>query len=232
MRAEEVKQLERPTDDTLPLFAYGNLKHGELGHELIRSHVAEARPATITGTMWIADGSRGYQRQGHDPGSGSSIRIFGCVRRDLPIRTCRLLPVGNHDLRPDRGTQVNLLVSAPGLRRARDGGDVVHGPWSTADDPLFKHGLASVRTTLLADGPEPLGLVGDVAANWGHFYRLQAAFMLTCSLLERTTFRVVAEGGPTAAVNRLGRRDDFVAAVEQVQPQNYGRAVTRADDPG
>ena len=46
-RAREVIQrvLEVPSDTTLPLFLYGNLKPGELGFELVREHVADMREA-------------------------------------------------------------------------------------------------------------------------------------------------------------------------------------------
>jgi hypothetical protein len=131
------------------------------------------------------------------------------------------------------GLEVNVLGPAEGLTSDRGGGDVLYEPWTSALDPLFRYGLAAVATTLRSDGRLAFGgkVPFDDPRDWTRFYRLQAAYMLSCSILERIAFRIAPNDGPTAKVNAVGRQAEFVAAVQQVGVQIPQRAVHRADNP-
>ena len=48
--------LELPLDARKPLFVYGNLKPGEIAHDLISDQVSHVLPGKIGGYIWVRDG--------------------------------------------------------------------------------------------------------------------------------------------------------------------------------
>jgi len=130
------------------------------------------------------------------------------------------------------GVEANILVPATGLKPNPDGGDILWEPWQTALDPLFKFGLNTVSAVIGADGLSPIHPNDEAPETWDRYYRLQSAYMLACSILERIAFRVIGETrGVTARVNSLGGTPAFVQAVNQVGFENRGRSVFRSDNP-
>ncbi|WP_195165369.1 gamma-glutamylcyclotransferase, partial [Mycobacteroides abscessus] len=136
-----------------PLFVYGNLKPGELGHVLISPWVCDSRPAAVAGHLWVRDGvpladlgSRGYIRGHLLTLSASGYRAVGELEPTAYYQWAKVTCI-----EPSR-LKANTLVAAGGLTPDRGGGDVLYEPWTSAQDPLLTYGLAAVTDTLRNDG--------------------------------------------------------------------------------
>jgi len=222
-----------PDDTEKPLFVYGNLKPDELGYDLIPKQVSDPQPAEVPGRIWVRDGV---------PLADFNFRggsISGCILTLSPEgydKVGKFEPAEYYQWSPatcvePAGLEVNVLGPAAGLTPERGGGDVLYEPWSTASDPLFTHGLATVAETLRRDGRRDFedNIPFDDRGEWMRFYRLQAAYMLACSILERIAFRIAPNDGPTQAVKAVGRQVE--SAVEEAGVKIPQRAVYRADKP-
>jgi hypothetical protein len=222
---------------------YGNLKPGELGYDRISEHVSgNPEEAEVRGHIWVRDGvPLANLKSDDDEQSDEREMISGYVLTLSPEgyeEVCEFEPAKYYRWSTAKcvepaGRVVNVLRAARGVRPDRGGGDVLDKPWTSALDPLFTYGLAEVATTLRNEGHERFesGPVLDYPQGWPRFYRLQAAYMLTCSILERIAFWVAPNEGPTAAVKTVGVQPEFVAAVEQVDVKIPQRDVYRADRP-
>jgi gamma-glutamylcyclotransferase (GGCT)/AIG2-like uncharacterized protein YtfP len=214
----------------LPLFVYGNLKPGELGHGQIAKWVSSRSEDAVAGTLWERDGmpllrlGGGYEITGNVL-AFSSTAAYDVVEKFEPATHYQWASATSA-----RGIEVNALVALDRLDPERGGENVLHGRWTSARDPLFRHGLPAVASTLRADGLERFQ-EPHRPETWARYYRLQSALMLSFAALERIAFRVGAGEGTTARLNALGRVEDFVRAVKMVDLQNYGRPVHRADKP-
>ncbi|MEW2479664.1 gamma-glutamylcyclotransferase [Mycobacterium sp. NPDC049093] len=226
-------RLGLPLDIEKPLFVYGNLKPGELGYDLISKQVLGRQTGELPGDLWVRDGvplanlnSSGGRISGYlltlSPDGYDNVgKCEPATYYQWSTATC---------VEP-AGLEVNVLGPVEGLTADRGGGDALHEPWTTALDPLFTYGLAAVAATLRSDGR--MAFEGNFydPSTWTRFYRLQAAYMLACSILERLAFWIASNDGPTAAVNAVGRQAEFVAAVQQIGVQIPQHAVHRADNP-
>ncbi|MCA0253336.1 MAG: gamma-glutamylcyclotransferase [Actinobacteria bacterium] len=231
----ERQLLPPPEDTTLPLFVYGNLKCGELGHGRIDRLVDHLFPTSVEGVLWERDGMPllTLRDEGLIAGeliwfkSDDGYRNVINFEPATHYRWARVACTGQ------AGQLANVLVAGASLEPARDGGDRLHEPWTTTRDPLFRYGLPAVATAVRADGLVPFRTLGNDPNEWQRFFRLQSAYMLTCSILERLTLRVVPGklDKVAASITALGRQKDFKNAVEQVGLQNWHRGVGRADRP-
>lgn len=226
--------LGSPLETNLPLFVYGNLKPGELGHLLISPWVSDSRPATVTGHLWVRDGvpladlgSRGHIRGHLLTLSAPGYRAVGELEPTAYYQWAKVTCI-----EPSR-LKANTLVAAGWLTPDRGGGDVLYEPWTSTQDPLLTYGLAAVTDTLRNDGRAAFqgGQALYEPVHWLRFYRLQAAYMLACSILERIAFRLAPNAGPTTKVNILGRQPQFMPAVQSAGVPIPRRAVYRADNP-
>lgn len=222
-----------PADTAMPFFAYGALKPGELGHDLIADEVDRMEPATVTGYLWVRDGVPLIftdSDKGQVEGTAIWFKSLRGYREISRFEPRSFYQWGSVEL--SNGVQANVLVPARGLKPDRGGGDIQWEPWQTASDPLFNFGLNTISAAIRADGQAPLKPTDSDPGTWDRFYRLQSAYMLACSVLERIAFRVVgAEADVTARVTQLGRTSAFIQAVDQVGFANRGRPVYRSNDP-
>ena len=117
------------------------------------------------------------------------------------------------------------------LERA-DGGDIV-GSWSAASDPLLAYGLGVVSELGIVDAAEPFGPSYALdAQDWRRFYRVQAAYLLACTVLERiAAFSFGNVLGPTARINELDRDLIFRKSARDAGVSAPRRSVGRSDDP-
>lgn len=233
MTADESKPtgVGKPSRTDLPLFVYGNLKPGELGHGQIAEHVATRPEDSVEGTLWERDGMP-LLRLGHGDRITGNLLSFSSP--DAYDTVAIFEPPTHYQWQTatsTSGIETNVLVAVDGLEPARGGEDMLRdGPWSSARDPLFRHGLPAVASTLRGDGLEPFE-EPHRPEEWARYYRLQSALMLSFAALERIAFRVIAGKGTTARPGALGQTDDFVAAVHDVGLQNLGRRVYLANEP-
>lgn len=226
--------LDPPDDPTLPFFAYGALKPEELGYERIADHVQNAIPGRTSGVLRMRDGLPHLDQGTRGEVHGSLVRFaspagYGAVCKFEPSSSYKW---GTTAIDTEKGSVTsNVLVSALGSK-ASDGGDIVY-QWSTDEDPLFAYALKAVADLVRDHGHDPFGEAGpNDPGDWSRFYKVQAAYMLTSSVLERLAFFTEgATTAPTAAVKRLGRLPAFVEAVQEVGMSGKGRKVYQADKP-
>lgn len=228
---------EMPTNPQKPLFVYGTLKPRELAHQLIANDVERSEDATVQGDLWVRDGvPLIWQDSGHRV-QGALIWFKSTAGYE---KVCAFEPKtfyqwgsAEADTEVETNVEANILVPASRLKPDSGGKDVLGEPWRTARDPLLKYGLTTVSAVIRADGLIGLKPADAEPETWDRYYRIQSAYMLACSILERIAFMVIgARLGVSARIRELGSKDeDFVRAVDQVGFRNLRRTVYRSDNP-
>jgi hypothetical protein len=224
-----------PVDLSRPLFAYGLLKPGELAFSLLEPFLCSRDQARARGTLWLRDGIPLL-----DPDTDGQVggwllwfdparlgEAWEAVCSFEPAKQYRWAVVQAH-WGAER-TDANVLVG----RRIRAGsaGENVQ-QWSAARDPVFAEGLDEVER--LAEEAAPDGSVRpqpDTPELWSSFFRLQAAYLLLWSIIERYTALRFGPGlEPWARVKQLGEDTSFLKAVADagIEPG----VVVDSRDPG
>jgi hypothetical protein len=209
--------LRQPDDVTLPLFAYGLLKPGELAFSLLEPYVVSHAKATAPGTLWMRDGIPLFDPNG--PGSvvGELLwfdpdrlgEAWSAVSSFEPATQYKWLVVEARA--GGTGAAANVLEG----RRVRDGtaGEDVH-EWSATWDPVFREGLDEVRLLVQEAAPNGVAPQPDTRDLWHSFFRLQAAYLLLWSIVERyTALRFGPAQDPWPRVVQLGKDTSFRQAV-------------------
>jgi hypothetical protein len=236
----DVEPLVSPLQTDLGLFVYGALRPGELGYDQLAETVASSVPGSASGALRVLDGLPvldmslrgvvdGDLLSFNDPAEGYR-RVCMFEPSTIYRWTTAAVRVGTQTmeanalvaaLRPDKGGDV--------LGRS-DGGDVIDR-WTMSEDPLLVYGLPTVGSMARDHALVPFVVVGE-PSEWQRFYRVQAAFLLACSVLERIAFFTVgARLKPTARVHELGKQPTLKAAAREAGVTDPHRAVGRSDRP-
>lgn len=86
--------------------------------------------------------------------------------------------------------------------------------WSARHDPVFHEGLAEVRRLVAEAAPDGVGSQPDTPELWQMFFRLQSAYLLLWSIVERfTAFRFGPGLDPWPRIVRLNQDATFREAV-------------------
>jgi hypothetical protein len=224
-----------PVDLSRPLFAYGLLKPGELAFSLLEPFVCSRDQARARGTLWLRDGIPLFD-PGTDGQVGGWLLWFDPARLSEawkvacsfePAKQYRWAVVQAHS--GAEGTDADVLAGRR-IHAGSAGENVQH--WPAARDPVFAEGLDEVER--LAEEAAPDGSVHpqlDTPELWGSFFRLQAAYLLLWSIIERYTALRFGPGlDPLARIKQLGEDTSFINAVADagVKPG----AVVDSRDPG
>ena len=199
-----------PVDLSRPLFAYGLLKPGELAFSLLEPFVCSRDRARACGTLWLRDGIPLFDPDTYGQVGGWLLRFDPPRLGEAWEAVCSFEPAKQYKwavVHAHSGAKVidaNVLVG----RRIRTGsaGENVQ-QWSAARDPVFAEGLDEVER--LAEEAAPNGGVRpqpDTPELWSSFFRLQAAYLLLWSIIERYTALRFGPGlDPWARVNSWAR---------------------------
>ncbi len=218
-----------PSDLTLPFFAYGIFKSDELAWPRIQNEVDElfedvlenwairlrnGLPVLVSMPNEVVEGEcvrfsdskRGYEAVGGVEPSGEykwaevSVRSGG---------RCNVLVA----VKPNRG------ISMEPISR-----------WTSAQDPSFVHGMAAVLVTVneLRNGLLEHKPWVDSPDDWNAFFRLQGAYLVLWSIVERlASFRFGAEFSPngtdrstTGKIYEFAHVPEFQEAMKQAQISN------------
>src|SRR5579863_1276272 len=148
--------MQNPTRTTLPFFAYGLFKPGQLGFERLESYVSDCRMrCTVHGTLWLRDGIPLFEPGTGDRTSGALIYFRD---GDSPVAYNRVseiepddqyywgeIDVTYHEGHRDVVEPANVLVG----KKPQKGSVGFQGyEWDGRDDPLFKEGLDVIEETL------------------------------------------------------------------------------------
>jgi len=223
---------EPPAPDG-PLFVYGLLKPRELAYPVIEKYVSEMGAGTVRGCLRLRDGLPLFDPAG--PG-----QVSGCLLRFDPLRsqeaweaignfapykhykyaTADVAMTGEH-------VQANVLV---GRRIGNGTAPELVDCWSVVLDPAFVEGLAGVSALTIETAPGGVASQPDGPKFWRVFFRLQAAYLLLWSVVERYTALRYGPGlGPAERIRLLGAEPVFRTAVIEVGA--VGSEVYDARDP-
>lgn len=101
----------------MKVFVYGTLKTGEHNHRIIAPFTAQARRATIIGTMYLVANFPGFIQEGEDEVVGELVDILPGAEADALFALDRL--EGFHPDYPEHSMYLRKEVSA----RLDDGGE-------------------------------------------------------------------------------------------------------------
>lgn len=234
--------LDAPLDMGLPLFVYGMLREGQLGHDQIEDVVRQIEPAEVNAALRVLDGLPVL-----DPGVGGAVSGDLVRFEDTSEgykRVCAFEPSSVYRWTTilastgDGRVEANVLVAAllPGGERdvlgPSTGADLIE-EWSISADPLFAYGLSAVSAVAREHALTPFGPASIAEpSEWVRFYEVQAAYLLASSVLERVAyFCLGSRFGPTKRISELGRRSDFKAAARQAGVTDPRRAVGLSNNP-
>lgn len=166
---------------TLPFFAYGFLRPGEIAYPQIEGFIESVRPAKVVGQLWERDGLLLLELAGDAPVEGSLVYF----RPDQAETAYH----GIDELEPynlyrwdtaeasleDTSVEANVLLGkSPQSGSERWDADV----WHVADDPLFNEAIEEIEVIAnertLEDPTDPRA-----------FFRKQMAYLLLWSSIER-----------------------------------------------
>ncbi len=237
--AERASSHMLPSDTSLPFFAYGFLKPGEIAYPRIQEFVEEPPvEATVVATLWLRDGllflkppERGRLARGStDRRVQGSLLRFAPPKADAAYEAIATLEPQDlyrwetADVLTERGREdANVLV---GRRPDRGGAEEWYGgEWRSIDDPLFREALWEVER-MIADESR-----SGNSEDLGMFFRKQMAYLLLWSSIERYVSLRYKIGGNNvlAKIRRLAGEDAFQEALREVVKDT--RVIYRANDP-
>jgi len=136
----------------------------------------------------------------------------------------------------DDGSDVkaNLLVPTQAVvkRLGRRTGAAESSNWSSAEQPVLTYGLTTVRELAKHDALSDFGVRLADPGEWLRFFRLQAAFLLACSVLEHLSTLCEGSGvNPTKRIASLGKQLEMINAIRCAGVTDPSRLVSSSIDP-
>ena len=218
----------------MPFFAYDSLKPGEPAHDQISGFLASNPvPGAIQGTLWIRDGLPLLEVAGGDRVEGFLLH-FKSESAALVYETiCRFEP-RKHYCWKDGAVLLEPAVRANVLIGKRLGrGRAAHletSSWTVLDDPVFRFGLGVVHDAIECDAAVKFERPPPEHFDWPRFFRLQMAYLLLWSAIERyTALRIGAGLDPMARIKQFGRHDVFHAAFTSAKVSRKDRICDSKD---
>ncbi len=219
--ADARPSLELPPRLELPVFDYGLLKPDQLAYAtLLDGSVHRTRPASLSAgglryrdglPLLDPDGDCGVDGVLIEFSSGGERAAYEAIADFAPRQHYRWLTM---PVTLDGGERVmaNALL---GRHPARGSAEECFSSWSAVDDPVLRFGPHSVRVLALEPATPPFpSLSGDNPALWDRFFRLQGAYLLLWSVIDRFTALALGPADtPLARAYRLGDDPRFREAV-------------------
>ena len=217
--------MDNPHDVTLPFFAYGIFKPGQLGYLRLKDLVANAVPdCEIKGALLIRDGLPIIdEKHGHSGTCTGTMLTFKPDAVEAAYQRIAEIEPDKHyrwGVASVQGTDVNVLFGRSPKRGSLPCEDA---EWDGKSDPLFTAALDVIDEVLQANTFSGLDLKP--------LFRLQMAYLLLWSAIERyTSLRYHLGDKVTEKVFAMAGED---AVREALQRYVTGkRSVFRADKPG
>ena len=216
-------------DPRLPFFAYGIFSPGQIAFFQIKSYVHQVTDANATGILRIRDGvpvldetargevANGYRIEFNDADAELAYQAIQCME-----------PSTQYRWRKDG--EMNVLVGYRPKRGSRPMATDADGnpDWSSWRDPAFRDALTVVDENLAEQ---------FVWHDLRPFYRLQGAYMVLWSSIERYVSLRYGFGRNEQVfqrVKRLAGEAQFEASLRATDPSATAklRQLFRSDDPG
>jgi hypothetical protein len=224
-----------PQNLELPFFAYGAFKPGELAFTQIETFLDQQPiPAIASGSLMVRDGLPLFDNRG-DGNVDGFLLAFSKDRCRLAYETiCRFEPKAIYFW--EAANLLSPVVSANLLSGKKfDRGrpqDLEGNSWSFRLDPVFQHGLPVIEETVLKLGHERFVSAPPENFDWPRFFRLQMAYLLLWSAIERFSAFAYGPGlSPEHRINALGNDPRFLSALRR-HLSSPSQEVSDSRDPG
>lgn len=209
--------LSLPQNLDLPFFAYGSFKPAELAFTQIERFLGQQpTPATASGSLKVRDGLPLLD----DRGGGTVHGFLFTFKKDrcstAYTTICGFEPKNiyfwKEALLSSPTLLTNLLVGKK-LDRGRPH-DLEGNSWSFRLDPVFNYGLRVVEDTAMQLGYECFCNAPPEHFEWPRFFRLQMAYLLLWSAIERFSAFAYGPGlSPEERIKALGNDSRFLSAL-------------------
>lgn len=213
--------MTNPDRVELPFFVYGLFQKGQLGYLSLRDLVLGATPSAVKGTLRIRDGLPILDPDGNGEIIGTILEFKPGTADEAYSRITKIEPDKQYrwNEREAQGVRVNVLVG----KSPRKGFVEFEGQtWDGAEDPLFTSALEVVEETL--------DLASEFAWDLKPLFRLQMAYLLLWSAIERyTSLRYHLGDKPWPKVCQLAEEPAFARALKE--HARSPRRIFRADRP-
>jgi hypothetical protein len=213
-------RMRLPDDPSLPFFAYGLFKPGELAYPLIRKFVERKTEGEIPKAHFVRDGLALLHREMTGSTTGSALHFKTDACRSAYEEIAAFEPWtqyawGTGKVEMNDGTVlVNVLFGkspeSGSDHGSSDHGDAMNRPWSGRHDPLFFTGLEVVQETLKNAGEFNLDMKPTL--------RIQSAYLLLFSIIERFASHSCSlrRQDPVDKLKTLAKNPEFASALKAV----------------
>jgi hypothetical protein len=214
-----------PTDLTLPFFAYGLFRPGQIAYFQIREYVQEVVAGVeVKGQLVIRDGLPMIDPDGTGSVDGSIIHFRDGTAHEAYDRIAKLEPDKQYrwDITASSDGRVNVLFGRSPRKGSMAFEETNANEWDGWNDPLFTTALDVVAETIAANRNAEWTMVP--------LFRLQMAYLLLWSGIERyVALRYHLAGKIMEKIGRLGQEPAFAISLSQSVTES--RTVYRADHP-
>lgn len=209
-----------PDDITLPFFAYGVFKPGELAFLQIRAFVIERIECTIAGELCIRDGLPIISPNPKERVNGALLKFFPECKEKAYQAIVNLEPDKQYHwaVAPTTSGSANYLVG----RSPNKGSIPAEKEWDGRNDPLFTVALEVVQETLESNR--------NFEWDLKPLFRLEMAYLLLWTCIERyASLRYHFKDKAADKVFNIAEESAFQLALQKWAHEP--RSVQRADDP-
>ena len=208
--------LKLPADISLPFFAYGLFRPGELAYPLIREFVDVKTEGELPKAHFVRDGLALLHRDqaGKTKGSVLQFKIDACrsaYEKIAAFEPWTQYTWGTAKVEMNDGAVLVNVLFGKSPKSGSDHGDAMNNqPWSGRHDPLFYSGLEVVQETLENAGEFNLDMKPTL--------RIQSAYLLLFSIIERFASHSCSlrKDEPVSKVNTLADTPEFASALKAV----------------
>lgn len=223
--------LETPSDPSLPFFAYGLFKPGELAYPQIREFVDFKTEGELPKAHFVRDGLALLHREltGRTKGSVLQFKTDTCqaaYEKIAAFEPWTQYTWGTAKVEMSDGTVLVNVLFGKSPKSGSDHGDAMNQPWSGRHDPLFFSGVEVVQETLEK--------AGEFSMNLKPTLLIQSAYLLLFSIIERFASHSCSlrKQDPVDKLKTLAKSPEFASALKAVvrKEDADGRKVRRSWD--
>jgi hypothetical protein len=215
--------VQLPRKLSLPFFAYGLFRPGELGFARLKPLTVSATPASAKGSLLVRNGLPIADPRGNGIVKGFLLEFDAKSAREAYGRICEIEP--DREYRWDEVNTGEVLANVLWGRAPEKGAVTLDAnEWSGEDDPLFTTALDIVAETLRDNSKFEWDL--------RPLFRLEMAYLLLWSSIERyVSLRYHLGDDVWQKVKNLADEAAFGTGLRTHVPDTASRFIFRADKP-
>jgi hypothetical protein len=208
-----------PEKTDLPCFVYGLFKPDELAFQRVSAFLGDSPVrAAAAGTLWIRDGLPLLEPSSDAQVDGHLLRFEPSKAAQAYAVICEFEPEHQYRWQTLSLLEPSMPANALVGRKPRHGS--VHSEvdnWSSDQDPVFLYGVLEVKAVADKEGLKEFESAPPDSFDWPRFFRLQMAYLLLWSAIERyTALSFGPDLEPWDRVKLLGEQALFKESLAQV----------------